>query len=398
MSAGQLSVVLIDRDNLARSTMKNYFSQQGVRVAGEAESLASGLSVIRGLRPNVVVLELGQFPDETLDTVRKLRNDHPNLGVIVTAADASPQLILRSMRAGAQEYLTRPIDTRELGEAVKRIGNLISHATRPKVVTSGKLVAVFANKGGVGVTSVATNLAVALARKAGKRTVVVDLNLQMGDVALHFDLRPEYSLADTVSSGNLDESRMRGLLTEHESGVFVLSSPEDPVEAEKISPAVLLEVFGLLKGMFDYIVVDAGHTFDSRVLEVLNLADTILVLSVLDVPTVRNSRRCLELFGQLGYSPDKVKLVVNRFQKKTKVTIEDLEATAASKVFWQVPNDYKTLIEAIDAGEPAVVKAPRSKISKNIDELASELIELSDVDPVDTGEDEEEPKRQSAGR
>jgi pilus assembly protein CpaE len=369
-----VSVVVIDRDGMSRSSIKKHLAAMGAKVAGEAESLASGMSLVSGLHPDILILELPPHGEQALDTVRTLRGDHPHMGIIITAKDASPQLILRSMRAGAQEYLTRPIDNNEMAEAVKRLSEIGRRSVSGKKKT-GKVVTVFSGKGGVGVTSLATNLAVSFAKNAKKRTVVVDLNLQMGDVGLQLDLRPEYTMAEALGAGALDESRLKGLLARHESGVSLLSAPEDPVEAEKITPSLLLEIFSLLKNMFDVIVVDAGHYFDSRVLEVLQLADIILVVSVLDVPTVRNVRRSLALFEQLGYSRNKVRLVVNRQQKKTKVTAEDLEETAEIEVYWQVPNDYKTLIAAIDAGVPAVVQANRSKFSRSIEEMTRDLVE-----------------------
>ncbi|HET9235013.1 MAG TPA: cellulose synthase operon protein YhjQ/BcsQ, partial [Candidatus Eisenbacteria bacterium] len=318
-----------------------------------------------------------------------LKVEHPSMGVIVTAQDASPQVIVRCMRSGAQEFLTRPVDNRELGEAVRRLGGLARRTTGMRRRT-GKTIAVFSSKGGVGVTSVATNLAVAYAKNLKKNTVLVDLNLQMGDVGLQLDLRPEYTMADAAGPTNLDESRLRGLLTRHDSGVQLLSTPEDPIEAEKVTPGALLEIFGLLRGMFDVIVVDAGHVFDSRVLEVLNLADIIVVVAVLDVPTVRNVRRCIGLFQQLGYSTDKVRIVVNRYEKRTEVKSDHLEEVVESKVFWQIPNDYKTVISAIDAGNPAVLRSPRSKMSQSIDQLARELVKGSmDLAPQpESGEDE----------
>ena len=404
---GNLSVVVIDGDGLSRSTIKNHIAPMGARVIGEAENFASGMSLVSGLRPEILILELPGNSDQVLDTVRALKTDHPDLGIVVTANDASPQLILRSMRVGAQEFLTRPIEGRELIDAVKRL----SAMTRRSDATTrepGKVVAVFSGKGGVGVTSVAANLGVGFAA-AGKKTVIVDLNLQMGDLGLMFDLRPTYSIADAIGSGSLDVSQLKGLMTEHESGVFLLSAPDDPIRAELITPGLLLEIFSLLKSMFETIVVDAGHHFDTRVLEVLNLADCVLVLSVLDVPTVRNVRRSLALFGQLGYTPDKVKLVVNRQQKKTKVTIDDLEKTAETEVFWQIPNDYKTLIEAIDTGVPALIQSKRSKMSISIEDLTQELCRLLDTGPEDgtangLGSESEdtdssqEPNQQSAGR
>lgn len=401
MSGGQgtVTVVVIDRDSTSRSSTKNHVSAMGAKVLGEAESLVSGLSLVKGLNPDILILELPGHPDQTLEAVRALKADHHGMGIIITAGDASPQLILRSMRAGAQEFLTRPVDNRELGEAMKRMTNVVkrSGGSRKEM---GKIITVFSSKGGVGVTSVASNLAVSLAKNDKKSTVIVDLNLQMGDVGLMLDLRPQYSISDTLGSSTLDESRLKGLLAKHDSGVSLLSAPEDPVEGEKIHPGLLLEVFSLLKNMFDVVVVDAGHYFDSRVLEVLNLADTILVVSVLDVPTVRNVRRSLNLFEQLGYSRDKIRLVVNRQQKKTKVTSEDLEETAETDVFWQIPNDYKTVIDAIDSGVPAVIQSPRSKISRSIEEMSQELVRQLSVssrnDAASDHEDANEP--QSASR
>ena len=377
MNGGQAtSVVLIDRDRVARASMKGYLASLGTKVAGEADNLAAGLGLVNGLHPEILILELPLPADAALETVHALKIEHPGMGVIVTAQDASPQLILRCMRSGAQEFLTRPVDNRELGEAVRRLSG-ISRRNSAGRRRAGRTITVFSSKGGVGVTTVATNLAVAYAKNLKKNTVLVDLNLQMGDVGLMLDLRPEYTMADAAGPTNLDESRLKGLLTRHESGVYLLSTPEDPVEAEKVTPGALLEIFGLLRGMFDVIVVDAGHVFDSRVLEVLNLADLILVVGVLDVPTVRNVRRCLHLFQQLGYSSDKVKIVVNRYEKKTEVKSDHLEEAVESKVFWQIPNDYKTVISAIDAGNPAVLRSPRAKMSQSIDLLARELVKGS---------------------
>jgi pilus assembly protein CpaE len=370
------SVVLIDRDRVARASMKGYLTSLGTKVAGEADNLAAGLGLVNGLHPEILILELPLPADAALETVHALKIEHSGMGVIVTAQDASPQLILRCMRSGAQEFLTRPVDNRELGEAVRRLSG-ISRRNSAGRRKAGRTITVFSSKGGVGVTTVATNLAVSCAKNLKKNTVLVDLNLQMGDVGLMLDMRPEYTMADAAGPTNLDESRLKGLLTRHESGVYLLSTPEDPVEAEKVTPGALLEIFGLLRGMFDVIVVDAGHVFDSRVLEVLNLADLILVVGVLDVPTVRNVRRCLHLFQQLGYSQDKVKIVVNRYEKKTEVKSDHLEEAVESKVFWMIPNDYKTVISAIDAGNPAILRSPRAKISQSIDLLARELLKGS---------------------
>jgi pilus assembly protein CpaE len=388
---GPLSVVLIDRDKTQRGSIKSSLGQIGHRVVGEAENLASGLSLVHGLQPDILILDLPPNPDAVLETLKGLRGEIPEMGIIATAHDSSTSLVLKTIRAGAQEFLTRPVEHRELVEAVKRLSSMVRRTVGPKK-KAGKIVTVFSSKGGVGVTSIATNLAVSLAKNAKRNTVIVDLNLQMGDAGLLLDLRPAYTTKDAVG-GNLDEARLKGLLARHESGVYLLSTPEHPVDVEKITPGLLLEIISLLRGMFDFIVVDAGHGFDGRVLEVVTLADLILVMAVLDVPTVRNAKRCISLFHELGYTGEKVKLVVNRYQK-SKVTLSDIEEATDTKVYWQIPNDYKTLIASIDAGVPAVIQSPRSKMSRAIEDLGKELCRLQEgggSDAVVADADHDEP-------
>lgn len=367
-----ISVAVIEADATSRRAVTKFLNQMGLDVVAEAENLASGMSLIKGYRPDLLILELPSYADRTLMEIHKLKKSMPSLGILVVGKEASPQLILNSMRSGAQEFLTKPLDGRQLQEAVNRLSALIVRSETPRK-KPGKILSVFSSKGGVGVTSIATNLAVSFAQNTEQSTVLVDLDLQMGDVGLLLDLKPEYSIIDAVSTSNLDESRLKGLLAEHSSGISLLSMPTDPVETEVISPDLLLEVFSLLKNMFDVIVVDAGHSFDSRLLEVMSLSDLILLIAGLDVPTVRNVSRCLSLFDQLGYEKDKVYMVVNREQKKSKVTIADLEEIAEMEVLMQIPGDYKSLISSIDAGIPAVMQNPKSKISKSIQVLTQEL-------------------------
>lgn len=406
MSAGTASnVVVVDRDAKSLDGIRSVLTQIGTRVAGETDNLATGLSMVKGLRPDILILDLPNKPESALEAIQRLKNQMPEMGIILTSNDASPQLILRCMRAGAQEFLPRPLNLRELGEAVNRLS---ARAVRAGTVRRqpGKVIAVFSNKGGVGVTSIATNLAASFSVNSLKTTALVDLNMQMAEVSLHLDLRPKYTLAEALNAGTLDESRLKGLLTEHACGLSLLSTPEDPIESEMITPGLLIETFVLLKSMFDVIVVDAGHLFDSRVLEVLNLADCVLVVAGLDVPTVRNTHRCLVIFDQLGFTKDKLRLLVNREQKKSKVMVEDLERLTGVKVFWQLPSDYQALISAIDAGVPAVLQDPKAKISKNIRELTDALTrvlegtpEISNkgLDPVETGRGFFKTKIQKAG-
>jgi pilus assembly protein CpaE len=273
---------------------------------------------------------------------------------------------------GAQEFLGRPLDIRELGEAIKRIGGQL-HRRVSSEDRGGKIVAVCASKGGLGVTAIATNLAVSLARQEKKKTALVDLNLHSGDVPVLLDMRPDHTMADIVGNGPLEEARLRTMLTAYDSNLFVLPGAERPGEADRILPVHLAEVFSLLPQMCDYVIIDAGQSFDSRTLEAFNLADLILLVTVLSVPAVRSVSRGLGLFHDFGCSKEKVRLIINRYQKKSRVTEEDLKSASGVEVLWRIPNDYRTMGTAIDSGVPVVVQSPRSELSKSFDALAREL-------------------------
>lgn len=370
-----MDVIVVDADPLSRTTIKSYLSGQGVRVAADADNLSSGLHLIRGARPDILILELPPSPDATLEAVRRLRTDYPGLGIILSAKEMSSQLILRSIRAGAQEFLARPLDIRELSDAVNRLGTF-AHRGNGAGRKDGKVIAVHSSKGGVGVTSVAINLAAKLSQATERRTAILDLNFQRDDVEVMLDLRPPRSLAEILGDGPLDEDILGSALTSYDAHLSILSGTDLPDQPGSIPAVGLVETFGLLKQMFDYVVVDAGCTLDPRTFEVFNLCDLILVVAILDVLTVRNVRRGLGLFHKLDSNKEKIRLLVNRHDKKTRVSVADLEETTGAEVFWQIPNDYRTMSTAVDAGIPAVIHAPRSKVARSFEGLATEVLDL----------------------
>ena len=375
-----MDVLLVDADTMSRATIKNYLTAQGARVVADVDNITSGLHLLRGSHPDIFILELPPSPEETLEAVRRIRNDYPKLGIILSSDQVSSEIILRSIRAGAQEFLSRPLDIRELGEAVTRISTSLRRTVHSDF-TLGQVITLFANKGGLGVTSIATNLAICLSRQDDTRTAILDLNnFQRGDVDVMLDLHPSFSLVDAVGEASLDETMLDTILTSYDRHLFMLSGPTSPEDSEKISSFHLVELFSLLREKFDYIIVDAGRTLDSRMLEVFNLADLILLVVELSVLSIRNVRDSLGLFKSLGYPEDKVRLVVNRYRKKSKINLEDLEKTTGAHVFWKIPNDYPTMNSAIDAGTPVVIRSSRSEVTRNFERLARELREL--VGPV----------------
>jgi pilus assembly protein CpaE len=281
------------------------------------------------------------------------------------------------MRAGAQEFVGRPVDAPELDKALERVRKLTAGASVSKK-NHGSVVSVFSGKGGIGATSVAANLAVALSDPGDASAVLVDLSFQMGDLGLMLDQPAKYSLTDAMVEGKLDESKLRSILSQHDSGVSLLTVAASPEIGEEITRHHIVELFGLLKTIFDFVVVDVGRQLDDRIVEVFELSDKILMLATLEVPALRNTNRYLEIFDRLELDRDKIHLVVNRFQKKASLSIKDVESALGMDVFWKVPNDFTHMRMGIDGGIPVVMRTSRSKLARSFQQLADCLCDEQD--------------------
>jgi pilus assembly protein CpaE len=377
-SRRSLKLVVIDSQESTADRIKTHFADRGVKLVGEANDLKAGLRLIRGLHPDLVLLEVPPAAGaETLEAVERLRADVSDSAIILTANDPTPQLILGGMRAGAQEFVGRPVDPVELEKAIEHVRKS-QERTSAGPRRRGKVISVFASKGGAGASSLAVNLGVSLAQGEDIRVALVDLNFQLGDLSLHLDVKSRYGLSDVVSSDALDEGELRTLLASHSSGVSLLTVAGTPEDGQKVERNHVIEVFGLLTSMFDFIVVDIGRHIDERTLEVLDLSDQVLLLSTLDLPSIRNVKRYFDLFYQLEIDPKKLALVVNRYtKKKFGLGLRDLPSAVGLEVSWVIPNDYQAMSHSIDAGIPLVIGAARSKVAKSFREYADQVLEMT---------------------
>ena len=371
-----LRLIVVDSDRGSRLYVKRRLNSDGIRVIGEADSMQAGLRLIRGLQPDVVLLELESPVNGSLDAVKTIRDELPDTGIILSSHESSPQMILSCIRAGAQEFVSRPMDVAELEKAIEHIRKLLDRST-PQGKKRGKVITVFSVKGGIGATSVVANLGVALASRGETKTVLVDLSFHMGDLGLMLDLPPRYSLTEALNSeGSLDGTKLAAILSQHSSGVYLLTVAASPEVGDEITVSHMTELFGHLNAMFDYVVVDAGRHLDDRTVEVLTLSDAVLMLSCLDLPTIRNVKRYMEIFDKLEVDREKIHLVVNRFLKKGRLSLNDLESTVGLETFWTIPNDFAPMSLGIDRGNPAVVQTPKAKVSQNFQDLAQNICEL----------------------
>ena len=329
------------------------------------------------LKPDVAIIALGPSADTAVRFIEKLNAECPGTALISAAQDASPDLILKSLRAGAREFLRIPISTEELRTVLSRISEFFTKQVEaPK--KKGRMVSVFSSKGGCGTSFIATNLAAATAKK----TVLVDLNLQAGDLPLFLGLESRYSIADMVEKRQrLDDDLVNSLVTPHSANLSLLAAPREADSADEIEPQHIFEVLQKLREHFEYIVLDPQHTFDSITLAALDQSDEIILVLTLDIPAIRSTQRALEIFDRLGYPRKKVRIVVNRWSKQIDLELKQVEKFLGEPVVAFVPSDYQIAVSSINLGTPLVQSEPTSKIALEIRRIA-EQISLG-VAPID---------------
>jgi len=285
--------------------------------------------------------------------------------VIVVSPSKDPELILRAMRAGAREFVL-DTDHEDLRHAIR------VRATNQHVAdstTQSSVVTVFGAKGGVGSTTIAANLAGAL-QASGQRVCLVDLNLHLGDVLSYMDVPGTYSITDLCANmARLDDDLLRTSMIHHESGVDVLAQSGKMEEAEQITAADVAALLSFLRRHYDRVVVDGVRAFDDISLAALDASQHVLMVLTQDVPAVRNGVRCLETFKRLNYDESKVRLVLNRHQKGSRITMDVVRDTLHMPVAHALSNDFASVIDAINRGLLLKDAAPRARLTHDIQGL-----------------------------
>ncbi len=329
----------------------------------DAEQLHS--EIIR-LKPAAAIISVGASPDQAIKLIKRLSSEAPKTTLISAAHNASPDLLLQSLRAGAREFLQLPIRAEELKTVLDRVAEFCEaqvEAPRKK----GRMTAVFSSKGGCGTSFIATNLAVAV----GARAVLVDLNLQAGDLPLFLGVDPKYSFADIAENrSRLDDVLIKTFVAPYSSQLSLLAAPKEADSADEIEPEHVFDVLQRLRESYDYVVLDPQHTFDAITLAALDQSDEIVLVLTLDIPAIRSTQRALEIFDRLGYPRQKVRIVVNRWSKQIDLDLRQVEKFLGEPVIAFVPSDYQLAVTSINLGRPLVQSEPNSRIAQEIRRIA----------------------------
>lgn len=342
---------------------------EGVRLKDSQDSAA----------PALVIMELEDNPEDTFSLIREMGKLNKGTEIFLTASKLDSGILLEAMRAGAKEFLAQPIQKQEVVDAIMRfLDRLAAHAGKAEGQRkTGKILAFFGGKGGVGTTSIAVNVAAAINALPNKPSVaLVDVNQHGGDLPLYLDLQPNHSFRDIATDlSRLDQAFLIRVLTKTELGLQVLPSGYDDLSTGRLSPDCVEATLRLLQANFDYIILDCGHVLDLTTKKALELATSILVTSTLMVPVVHRTKRILELLRGSGFPPAKIRLVMNRFLAAEQDVLKETEEILKQKAFWLFPNDYPSASQAVNSGRPLIEVAPRSAVAKSYRDIASSFEE-----------------------
>jgi pilus assembly protein CpaE len=371
------TVVLVGEDSLALASLRQHLEKESrFLVQKKILGFPDAIDFLhKNSGPLLLVVDLNWELEKTFRAMEEVKRKFPEIRLILTSAESSPDTLLRALRAGAEEFLPQPFNWPEVIQAFdkirERMTQLSTHTER-----QGHIITVFSTKGGVGTTTVATNLAVALAEQQRQSVCIVDLVLQFGAVTSFLGLEPSYTIFDLARNlQRIDTLMLEGSLVKHTSGVRVLAEPFQVEEASRVTAEDIDQILDVPVQTFDFVVLDTAKEFDETTFLALDRAQNILFVTEMNVPSLRNARRARGMsFERLRINRDKVRLVINRYEKSKMITLESVEKTLAIPAFWTLPNDYPTAVAALNQGAPMQEISPNTKLVKSYSGLAEALV------------------------
>jgi pilus assembly protein CpaE len=372
--APQVAVAVVDADQAARSRLAMQLGQ-GATPFPSIHELSARLTG----QPVVVVLGPTFASSPELTAAEQMLGARREVGAIMVANALSTDLMRDALRAGVKDVLEAPVESRELAEAVQRAAStLMMSSTTPTMPgfddgdgELGRVTTVFSTKGGAGKSVIATNLAVLLAQRSERPVVLVDADLQFGDIAVMLKLSPQHTIVDAVSAlDRLDSGFLRSLLAEHpQSGLLVLPAPLEPAFADQIGAAEMTQIVEMLRRFCGHVVVDTPAYFNDVVLGLIEISDDVLLVAGMDIPNIKNVKIGLQTLRLLNTPMEKLKLILNRANSKVKLDVGEVERTLGVKAEALIPSDV-VVPQAVNKGEPVVLSDRKAAVSRSLEDLA----------------------------
>ncbi len=369
-------ILVVDDDANVQRLLTYTLKQEGYEVLVAADG-SEALRLWGAEDPSVILLDVSLPKLDGYQVATRIRTDEGegrHVPIIILTADRGVEEKVRALRAGADDYLIKPFHPAEL---LARIKSLLSRfAPREALVGRpplGRIVTFYGAKGGVGTTTIAINLAIAL-QTLGRKVALVDANLQFGDHRVFLDLGLDRkSIVDIVTAPSIDADLIKRVLVRHDTGVDLLLAPPSPETAELVTQDHVPTILEQLRSLYDYIIVDIDKRLDEVNLRILDASDTVYVVMTADLSCLKNVRLVLETIVHLGYPTEKVRLLLNRSNAYTGISVKNAEGALKRTIEVQIVNEYRGAISALNTGEPFMEDKPDSVLGRSVLEFARQL-------------------------
>jgi len=400
----KIRVLIVDDIPETRENLRKLlFFEADIEVVGAATSGEEGITMSGEMKPDIVLMDINMPGIDGITASEAITQQVPFTQIIMMSVQGEADYLRRSMLAGAREFLIKPFSSDELISSIRRVYEL--GASRRQAMPSsappspriedrppeelGKIIAVFSPKGGVGCSTLAINLAIALHRAEGKPVALVDGSLQFGDVAVLLNLQASRSLADLAPHvDELDHDLLNHVMLNHESGIRALLAPPRPEMADLIAPGGLNSILEELRNLYAYIVVDTPNTLADVTLTILDTADRVVLITTPDIPSIKNAKLFFEVTEALEYPLTKTILILNKADRSANIRADDIQASIKHSVAAQIPLDERTATAAANQGVPFMISARSTPLAQAVMGLGRHLIgtlaEKADADEAET--------------
>lgn len=383
----KIKLVIVDDSVETRNNVKMLLSfEKRIEIIGEAENGEEAVFIAKEAKPDIILMDINMPVKDGIKATEEISFSVPGSTVIIMSVQGEQEYIKKAMSAGARDFLNKPFTGDELCRTILKTYDIeskrreLTAAPRSHEEIKSSVITVFSTKGGVGKTTIASNLAVGIARSSKKKVALIDLDLQFGDIAIMLNVSVKNTISDLIKEiGQLDADLMEEYLVTHFSGVKVLPAPIKPEYAEYITGTHLEKIVNVLKESYHYIIIDTSASFHETVLTALDMSDKILFVSTLDLPTIKNIKSGLDIMETLHYPKEKIKIILNKASEQFGIKYKDFENTLKHPIWSYIPEDSPTVITSANKGFPFVMTRMETKVAKAIMGMCSEITKDSVV-------------------
>ena len=387
----KIQVLIVDDIPETRENLRKLLQFEGdIEVVGAATGGAESIEMAKELAPDIVLMDINMPDLDGIAAAEAILQASPHTQLVMMSVQGEADYLRRSMLAGAREFLTKPFTSDELVTAIRRVYRLQPRIEAPPVIQRappleelsrptkpekrGKAIALYSPKGGVGCSTIATNLAIALGEEGERKVALVDFSLQFGDLGVLLNLRPQNTVADLAPLiEELDDILLDEVMQAHSSGVKALLAPPRPEMADLVAPEHMRKILAQLKSIYDYIIVDTESSLSDLTLAVLESSDKILLVITPDIPTVKNATLFFEVMEALDHPLEGIMLVLNKVDHRGPIQEENIEASIKHPIASRISSDREATLAAANQGIPLLIGQKSRPISQDILTLAHQL-------------------------